>query len=502
MRVLVTGGTGVIGEGVLPALLRRGHRVRLLSRHADAEASGWPHGVEAHAGDVAEPEQVSGAAVGCDAVVHIAGIVREDADATYDRVNVGGTRHLVGEAERSGVRRFVFVSSLGADRGHSAYHRSKRRAEEIVRSFRGEWVIVRPGNVYGPKDEVISLLLRLVRALPVLPAVGFGDQAFQPLWYEDAGEALARVLEREDVVGRTLEISGDETTSTRDLIARLSRVTGRPAVLLPVPGLVAGAVARAAEAAGVPLPVGEAHLTMLGEENVVRGENALSSVLGLESTPLDAGLSRLAAVQPETPPSAGVGTLEQRRTWADLEGPPSLAARLREEFEARFPEMVPFDAGRDEPSLDEDTTLTVSVPVRGEAGVRVIEATRTRITAVTLAGHFLAGILRFSFRRRGRRTRFEVEVLARPATLVDRVLMATFGRWLQEATWRDTVAAVVEASGAEAPRGVRSSVRTVSEAEARRIESRVEALVARHKRRARRALTRRTTTAARRSGPP
>jgi len=123
MKILVTGGTGVIGEGVIPELLQRGHQVRLLSRHADDDAKQWP-GVEPFPGNVTEPSSLSGAANGCDAIVHIAGIAFEEPPKlTFASVNVDGTRNVLDEAKRAGVQRFVYVSSLGADTGESPYHR-------------------------------------------------------------------------------------------------------------------------------------------------------------------------------------------------------------------------------------------------------------------------------------------------------------------------------------------------------------------------------------------
>ncbi len=134
-------------------------------------------------------------------MLHLAGIVTEDPpDVTFATINVEGTKHILAEAERAGVKRFVFVSSLGAPRGESGYHRSKREAEAAVRSFRGAWTIGRPGNVYGPGDEQISVLLRMVRgASPIIPKIGDGDQPFQPIWWEDAAYALADLVERDDL---------------------------------------------------------------------------------------------------------------------------------------------------------------------------------------------------------------------------------------------------------------------------------------------------------------
>src|SRR6266487_48309 len=145
MRVLVTGGTGVVGTSTVTALLQRGHVVQLFSRHADRDAEQWPHGVHPIVGNVADAASVRGAATGCDAVLHVAGIVDEHDNATFEGVNVEGTRNMLREAERVRTRKLIYVSALGAESGESAYLRSKRKGEAIVREFSGAWVVVRPG---------------------------------------------------------------------------------------------------------------------------------------------------------------------------------------------------------------------------------------------------------------------------------------------------------------------------------------------------------------------
>ena len=78
----------------------------------------------------------------------------------------------------------AFVSSLGAPVGTSDYHVSKQKAEAATRRFAGSWSIARLGNVYGPGDEQISVLLRMVRGpTSIVPKVGEGDQPFQPIWW-------------------------------------------------------------------------------------------------------------------------------------------------------------------------------------------------------------------------------------------------------------------------------------------------------------------------------
>lgn len=470
MKILVTGGTGVVGAATVRALLAGGHSVRLLSRHARSDADRWRGSgtigaIEAREGSVATAADVAGAAEGCDAVLHIAGIVEErPPDVTFQSVNVGGTRNLLAEAEVAGVQRFVYVSSLGADSGESAYHASKRDAEELVRRFRGDWLICRPGNIYGPGDEVISYLLQIVRASPVAPVIDGGDQPFQPLYADDLGAALAVAVTRSDLSRQVLLLAGPEVTTTRDLVDRLARLTGQQPVAVGVPGALATLGARVASSLlGVKVPLTEDKVTMLREGNIIPpGEvNAVTDILGVQPTPLEEGLRRLANSQPEQLPDQGTGTLVRRRYGARLAGVRRTPQDLFDEFRRRFFELVPEStvqkaeepAGEpaSRPSLEPGSVLTLSLPFRGNVQVRIIEVTGTSLTLVTLAGHPLAGSNTFRFSLEGEDPRFTVETCDRSANLLDELAMLPFGRLLKRFTWTTLVEETARMAGAMAP---------------------------------------------------
>jgi NADH dehydrogenase len=478
MKVLVTGGTGVVGAAAVRALIASGHRVRLFSRHAREnrpQTARWRGEVEVRTGSVADPAEVQGVAEGCDAVLHIAGIAEEQPpQATFARINVDGTRHLVAEAERAGVRRFVHVSSLGADAGASAYHASKLEAEEIVRGFRGAWLICRPGNVYGPGDEVISFLLQIVRGSPVAPLIDLGDQPFQPLWAEDLGAALAMAVDREDLSGRVLLLAGTEVTTMQDLVDRLARLTGRRPVQLPLPSALASLGARAASALGLRLPFDDNKLTMLQEGNFLPpGEvNALTEVLAIRPTPLDEGLAQLANRQPEQ--IEGSGHLVRRRFRTRLEGVTRYPKELFQEFRRRFFELAPEATLRpagepvEKTRIELGSTLTLDLPLRGHVQVRVVEITNTSMTFATLAGHPLAGVNTFRFDGiPGHDLHFEVETCDRSATPVDDFAMHTLGILMKRWTWQKLVERTAEAFGSPPPIEVHTEEETL-EGEAER----------------------------------
>ncbi len=491
MRVLVTGGSGVVGRPAVEELLKRGHLVRLLSRHADEDARDWNEGVEGVVADIGDANSLRGTADGCDAVLHVAGIVAEDPpEVTFQKVHIDGTRNIIAEAERAGVKRLVYVSSLGAERGKSDYHRSKCEAEEMVRRFGGDWLILRPGNVYGPGDEVISLLLKMLRGAPVMPVIGDGDQPFQPVWAGDLATALALAVEDGAPSGVALDLAGPDVTTTNQVLDLLQKITDRKLMRLPVPEWLARVGIGAANALGIDLPVDAGQLTMLSEENVLDPEagNPLVDVFGVTPTPLEEGLRLLVDAIPEKKLEEGRGDLRRHRYWADISGsamgPEEILRIVADDFASLpDPDLLTVAAEPGSPrGLQQGETLTLEIPMRGHVQVRVEEVTPLAITSVTLQGHPLTGTIRFlSERSDDGRVRFEVRSYTRPSSLLDQIAMATLGEVMKAATWRSTVQAVIDRSGGEAPEGIQSSEDVLDEEALADVESWMEELVRKRK---------------------
>ena len=493
MKVLVTGGTGVVGKAAVDQLLEAGHTVRLLSRHADADARQWSSGVEPHAGSVSSDEAVAGVADGCDAVLHVAGIVAENPpEVTFQEVNVEGTRRLAREARRAGVRRFVYVSSYGADVGESDYHRSKLAAEQVVRAEAPPgWLIVRPGNVYGPGDEVISLMLKMVRTLPAIPLIGTGSHPFQPVWMDDLGLALARAVERENPRETVVDVVGPDVTTMREVIELLGKITQRSPVLVPVPEFLAKMGTQALETAGIDFPVKEGQITMLQEGNVLPpgAVNGLTETFGVTPTTLGEGLGKLADQLPEMLPSEGTGSLHRQRYWVDIHGSRLAADELFEVVRTEFYALAPpglLEVGAEPGSrtaMEEGATLTLEIPLRGHIQVRCMDISDNTITMVTLEGHPLSGAIRFDVTEISPGVlRFEVRSFTRSADLLDRIGMRTFGMAAQRATWRAVVSAAVDRSGGTAPDGVQEEETSLHGADAEDVEKWVEEVVMRYRR--------------------
>jgi uncharacterized protein YbjT (DUF2867 family) len=485
MKILLTGGTGVIGAAAVKELHQAGHDLRVLTRHAERDRIWWPETVEPWTGDISNEKSIRGCAKGCDAVIHVAGIVEEDPPAvTFQSVNIDGTRYVTLEAERSGISKLIFVSSLGAERGQSGYHRSKSVAEEVVHTFTRDWLILRPGAVYGPGDEHLSVLLRMVQTLPIVPTVGDGDQQFQPIWHEDFARVLRAAVERDDIACRRLDVAGTELTSQNDVIKRLRKITGRDAVSAPIPNVIADWTVRALNALGLDAPISEAQVEMLVEGNVLPhgSPNALTDVFGLTATPLDEGLRQLVAVQPEQLPSEGVGALTMKRYWIDITNSQYDADGLFAQVHARLPELMAEalevrPAERTTAPVREGETLVIDLPVRGQCQVRVGEIEKRRLTLLTVSGHPIAGAVRLSVEPHDGGLRFEIHVFDRAGSFVDQLLMRVGGEWLQRASWIELAENVAKAAGGQAG-AVGTDTTELTGSDATRVEAWATALAA------------------------
>lgn len=270
MKVLVTGGTGFVGREVVGRLVGAGHEVRVLTRGRQ----GSSRSSDLLPGSVLRPETLAPACSGCDAVVHLVGIISEVGDQTFERVHVDGTRNLLRAAAAAGAGTFVHMSALGARPGAaSRYHQTKWAAEELVRASGLRWTVFRPSIIHGPGDAFVNLFARLSRWSPVLPVIGSGRGLLQPIAVADVARCFAGALTLPAAAGRTYELVGRDRLSFREVLEAIGEVTGRRRPGLSIPTAIARVQAAAMECVWPRLlrrapPLNRDQILMLAEDNV------------------------------------------------------------------------------------------------------------------------------------------------------------------------------------------------------------------------------------------
>ncbi len=254
MRALITGATGLVGSFLAERL--RPEETRTLVRDPRRAEPLRRLGLELAEGDLQDPVSLERATRGIDVVYHCAARVTlpyQGNRAQILKTNVDGTRNLLEASVRSGVKRFVFVSSVAVygdveaeciseDHPFSPsgpYSESKILAEQLVREYERrhdlEVVILRPCVIYGPRDR--NFLPQILRTLPrgLLPLVDGGRQPLDMVYVTDVVEALLLAGTQEAARGQAYNVTDGERHTIRELIELLTRVLPRPVRTVSVP---------------------------------------------------------------------------------------------------------------------------------------------------------------------------------------------------------------------------------------------------------------------------
>ena len=314
--VLLTGASGFVGSHVAAAFVQAGYALRCGLRPSSSRR--WLAGLDFETVllDLQNLNSVARACEGVDLVVHAAGVTRAKDEATFYRVNTEGTLNLAGAAQRKGVSRFIFVSSLEArgpdgSRGpDSPYGQSKLAAESGLRALADgppsdilEVVVLRPAGVYGPRDTDLLPLFKLAQ-VGFLPAPA-GNGVLQPVHAFDVATAVLAAAARPARFG-PFPIAEPRSYTWPEVGQGLEAALGRKVKTVKVP-------------AGVFLAAGyglETVAKLLGRAPQIDARRARA--LAVHTYTCDvAETQREFAWQPQYPLDKG---LAQTARWYELEG--------------------------------------------------------------------------------------------------------------------------------------------------------------------------------------
>ena len=282
--IALTGATGFIGQHLLRELPKRGYRLRVLLRRPSAAPIEC---ASALIGDLARPHNMSEALAEVDAVIHSAGVAQTMSgvpEDDYRLLNTEATIKLARAAERAGVRRFVFLSSIRAQSGSTAdsvlhealepqptdaYGRSKLAAEQGLAATNLDWVALRLVLVYGPGVQGnMARLAELARSPYPLPLASLKAKR-SLLSLDNLVEAVAKVLDAPSELKRPFIVADPEALTIGEMIMAMRHGLGRRGGLFPVPSPVLKAALQA---------LGHAETYRLFAGSLVADSSALAEV--------------------------------------------------------------------------------------------------------------------------------------------------------------------------------------------------------------------------------
>jgi nucleoside-diphosphate-sugar epimerase len=225
MRLLVTGASSSLALGVLRRLLLDSDVEVWCGRHRKEIPLTDPR-VQVVDLDLKSDLNRSLADLRFDCVIHFAGVTHASNEEEYWKVNVDGTSRLAEAVQRNGCRNFVYVSTRCATPGSGAYGESKLAAEEQLRKFDWESLLVlRPAEIYGgSSNEGIDRFISLARKFRLVPALfGHPNLQFAPLHVDDFSNIAADLIQQHQSGRRIESLCGPEDLTGVDLASRISR---------------------------------------------------------------------------------------------------------------------------------------------------------------------------------------------------------------------------------------------------------------------------------------
>jgi uncharacterized protein YbjT (DUF2867 family) len=249
--VTVFGGTGFLGRSVVRHLRLHGFCVRVASRHPDrGHALLGPDEPQLRSikVDVRDERSVADALADAYGAVNAVSLYLERGAETFHSIHVESAERVAAQAQRCGVKRLIHVSGIGADpRSQSLYIRKRGEGELAVQKAFADAILIRPAVMFGRDDAFLTTILMLLNRLPVFPMFGTGQMRLQPVYVEDVGQTIAKIMQWEQTGPTMFECGGPRVYSYEELLRIIARAAGIKPILFPVPFAAWGALARISE---------------------------------------------------------------------------------------------------------------------------------------------------------------------------------------------------------------------------------------------------------------
>jgi uncharacterized protein YbjT (DUF2867 family) len=242
MNILLTGASGFIGHHILQTLEQQNHKVIACCRSPEKLffKSENTRILQLNFVDMKNEADWLPHLQNIDAVINCVGIIAESARQTFQTIHARVPTALFKAAAQAGVKKVIQISALGADESaKSAYHLSKKAADDALKSLAVDWYVLQPSIVYGDGAQSMALFHALA-ASPVHALIDGGKQLMQPVHVSDIAATIIQCLKPESPVHLTLPMVGPKAISFKQLLEQLRQRLGKkPAPTFSLPGAIA-----------------------------------------------------------------------------------------------------------------------------------------------------------------------------------------------------------------------------------------------------------------------
>jgi uncharacterized protein YbjT (DUF2867 family) len=230
-KILVTGGTGYIGGRLVPELMARGYRVRVMVRAiSDEQKQRWPS-AEIVAADALDPDRLRTALEGIHAayyLIHSLLLGREE----FESKEIQAAENFRRIAEEKGVARIIYLGGLGEVRTPLSPHlRSRMKVAEELSRGAVPTTVLRAATIIGSGSASYEIIEHLVKSLPIIPIPYWAKTKCQPIGIRDVIKYLVGVLETHETLGRSFDVGGKRRFELQGNVGDTCRPVGQEEAL-------------------------------------------------------------------------------------------------------------------------------------------------------------------------------------------------------------------------------------------------------------------------------
>ena len=239
-EILVFGASGQIGRHLLRKLTKKNFKVTVVTRNLHRKAyilksqanAGWMNIIEL---DNPNHEKLSEIFRNKDICVNLIGILHENKNSSFNNIHCLLPKKLAELSKENNLKQFIQLSALGVeDALDSKYATSKLNGENEIKKIFNNYIILKPSIVYSVDDKFTTMLMSMLKLLPIFPIYYQGKTNFYPIHVSDICEIIDNIISNE-IKSETIECIGPEKISFKHILQKLIKSLDINRILLPTP---------------------------------------------------------------------------------------------------------------------------------------------------------------------------------------------------------------------------------------------------------------------------
>ena len=239
-KVLIFGGSGMVGRHLIRKLTKNNHLVTVVTRNlhkkgAIVKLGGNPGYIDVIEANIYDEEQLDKLFKNKDVCINLVGILYENKKNKFKNIHVNFPSILSKKSEQHKLKQFIHISALGIEKAlDSNYAISKLEGEKKIINNFSNFTILRPSVVFSVDDNFSCRLLSLLNLLPVFPLYYNGNTKFSPIHVTEMCEIISKVIDK-NICSDIIECVGPEEISFKEIIKKLLNSINKKRLLIPIP---------------------------------------------------------------------------------------------------------------------------------------------------------------------------------------------------------------------------------------------------------------------------